>query len=366
MKVNGIIYLIRNLINNKLYVGQTKFSIDTRWKQHCRKAKRKPTTHFEHAINKYGEGNFSRIQIDCSDSLKELDNKEIHWINFYKTSDSSIGYNTLVGGSMRFEYLTKERQKESVEKLCLSNGKGWFDVYDYRNSNFVGTWCNTHEASRVLNVAQQNISHCLSNRIGSIGHYIFVLKNDINYTKIKENKIDKAKENNYNPVLCFNLIGEKIGRYKTCGEACRILNVDSAAVSKVISGEYTQHNNYLFIKETEYSDDLLKNKLIEANQIGRYDWFIGLDLTTGERIGRWSSGKHACKELNIAPAMLQKHLYPSKGQKVTKRIKNYIFIFEKEDFQSVKKKKIKDIIECESTRNKGFVKKNPIILDLVK
>ena len=32
----GFIYIIRNTINNKVYIGQTKVSVDIRWKEHLR------------------------------------------------------------------------------------------------------------------------------------------------------------------------------------------------------------------------------------------------------------------------------------------------------------------------------------------
>ena len=33
----GIIYLIKNKINNKCYIGQTIRSLEKRWKEHCSK-----------------------------------------------------------------------------------------------------------------------------------------------------------------------------------------------------------------------------------------------------------------------------------------------------------------------------------------
>ena len=35
----GFIYVIRNDVNNKLYIGQTTYNLDRRWQQHLSKSK---------------------------------------------------------------------------------------------------------------------------------------------------------------------------------------------------------------------------------------------------------------------------------------------------------------------------------------
>lgn len=59
----GYIYQITNLINNKKYVGQTRFSIEQRWKQHTYTALNRPKIKYAlyDAMRKYGIDNF-RIQ----------------------------------------------------------------------------------------------------------------------------------------------------------------------------------------------------------------------------------------------------------------------------------------------------------------
>lgn len=69
------IYKIENLINHKIYVGQS-VHIERRWKEHCF-----PSTNslISNAIKKYGKENFSfQILEECSE--EELDNKEISYI----------------------------------------------------------------------------------------------------------------------------------------------------------------------------------------------------------------------------------------------------------------------------------------------
>lgn len=365
MKIKGIIYLIRNTVNGKLYVGQTKKTIDKRWEQHCSKARRNPTTHFEHAINKYGPDSFTRIQIDSACSFKELDKKEDDWIERYRTAEPDMVYNSLKGGQMRFEYLSKERQQQSIEKLCIANGKGWFDVYDYRDGKLVGSWCNTYEAGRILEVSQQNISHCLTNRVNSLKKYVFVLQREKNYEKVKNKKIKKARKINYHPVICFDLKGNLVGSFDSYAELCKTVGIDSSNIKKVIEGKYAQTNGFILIKKEEYTQELLKVKLEKANQ-GKCNWFIGFDLITGRQVGRWSSYKQAAIELDLCLSAIRVHVAPSKNDKSFKRVKRYIFILENENIEKVKKQKINAIINCESTLNKSFIRKNPCILNSIK
>ena len=37
--MNGFIYIIRNTVNSKVYIGQTRVSVDIRWKEHLRHAR---------------------------------------------------------------------------------------------------------------------------------------------------------------------------------------------------------------------------------------------------------------------------------------------------------------------------------------
>ena len=53
--MKGIIDKITNKVNNKSYIGQTRYSLEFRWRQHQHK---KDNTYFHNAIKKYGVDNF--------------------------------------------------------------------------------------------------------------------------------------------------------------------------------------------------------------------------------------------------------------------------------------------------------------------
>lgn len=97
------IYKITNKINGKMYVGQTKKSLEARWKQHQKDS----NSHFfcykfQKAIREFGAENFTVEQIDCAANKEEANAKEVFWINFYNAVEE--GYNTSPGGKSGGNY----------------------------------------------------------------------------------------------------------------------------------------------------------------------------------------------------------------------------------------------------------------------
>lgn len=99
MKIYGIIYIIRNKVNNKLYIGQTteKGGFDRRYRHDLFK-----NTHNEHlksSIQKYGIENFEvDEEFDIAYSQEELDKLEYMYIEIYQCRNRKYGYNNRYGG----------------------------------------------------------------------------------------------------------------------------------------------------------------------------------------------------------------------------------------------------------------------------
>lgn len=87
------IYKIENLINGKIYIGQS-IEIERRWQKHLA-----ATDDFliHKALRKYGKKNFSFTILEECDLL-ELDKKELFWIEKYNCIVPK-GYNMIPGGS---------------------------------------------------------------------------------------------------------------------------------------------------------------------------------------------------------------------------------------------------------------------------
>ena len=103
----GIIYCITNLINNKMYIGQTHRILQERWSEHLAAGKN-INNHLPlyRAMRKYGQENFSISIIEqCDDEI--LNEKEQYWIAQKQTwiaEHPDKGYNITQGGNNGTRY----------------------------------------------------------------------------------------------------------------------------------------------------------------------------------------------------------------------------------------------------------------------
>lgn len=117
--MNGYIYMIKNTLNNKVYIGQTKRSPETRFKEHLKLLKSNENQTIHKAIKKYGKDNFYYIILaEGIDSLEKLDDLEVYYIKKYNSMIPN-GYNLCPGGNLwRNSRKAKKRfDDDKVEKI---------------------------------------------------------------------------------------------------------------------------------------------------------------------------------------------------------------------------------------------------------
>lgn len=98
----GFIYKVTNLVNGKVYIGQTIGNINKRWREHKSSSLNNLDNNILHkAMRKYGFENFKIEKvIECeNDLLDEMEIKYIKIFNSYVGNENSNGYNMTVGGS---------------------------------------------------------------------------------------------------------------------------------------------------------------------------------------------------------------------------------------------------------------------------
>lgn len=158
----GYIYITKNLINGKQYIGQSKYK-DKNYKNRNYLGSGKLIVE---AIKKYGKDNFSKIIIDEAYSKEELDTKEKYWIMYYNAVESPNFYNILKGGScglgraLGSKYTEEEKQKMSQSKIGNSFKRGKRESITARNKKSaakIGNKYNLNHGAQVKCVETQII-----------------------------------------------------------------------------------------------------------------------------------------------------------------------------------------------------------------
>lgn len=117
------IYAIMNLLNGKIYIGQS-IDIEDRLKHHesSLKYNRHENSHLQNSWNEYGEDNFSFYIIQlCSE--EELDELEIKYIRQFDATNRDKGYNMESGGSKNKHISDESRAKMSKAKIGMYDGQ---------------------------------------------------------------------------------------------------------------------------------------------------------------------------------------------------------------------------------------------------
>lgn len=132
-KICGI-YMIQNVVNNKIYIGQAE-DIGLRWSYHMSLLKqgKHPSVYLQQAVTKYGIENFSFTIIEeCLE--EELNTLEQYYIFCLETTDRRVGYNRQYGGQtnrpcretrdkMAKAHLGKKHSEETKRKIAESMRK---------------------------------------------------------------------------------------------------------------------------------------------------------------------------------------------------------------------------------------------------
>lgn len=112
MKIVGI-YKITNLIDGKIYIGQT-VNYKKRKTSHLTSLKngKHHNEHLQRAFEKYGENSF-KIKLIKECTIEELDKLEKYYINELDACNHDKGYNMMYGGQAFRKFTKQVRQKMS-------------------------------------------------------------------------------------------------------------------------------------------------------------------------------------------------------------------------------------------------------------
>lgn len=209
------IYCLRNVINDKRYVGCSS-NIEKRYIHHLselRKLNRNIKSTNEYLFNDFkhfGEHNFVfEILEECHDEC--LLNKEYFWINYYNTTNLNFGYNlrvdttqgmivhestrTKISERVKYEYESGVRSKIKVSEdasnrwkdehkrksmsKSVSNSKSCYFLQYSKSGILVNVWKNINQLLYVNpDFKWQNIyASCNKNKKSYLGYVWVKLKN---------------------------------------------------------------------------------------------------------------------------------------------------------------------------------------------
>ena len=118
--MNYIVYIHRNKLNNKRYIGITKRTTIERWGLKGQRYKR-TNPYFYNAIEKYGWDNFEHIIYAEGLSKEDACEIEIKLIKEYKSQEKEFGYNIESGGT---NSIMSEETKQKISKALKGNKNG--------------------------------------------------------------------------------------------------------------------------------------------------------------------------------------------------------------------------------------------------
>lgn len=156
---NYTVYMHKNKINGKVYIGITKQIPKKRWNN----GKGYNEQYFKKAIEKYGFDNFEHLILHENLTQKEAEQKEIELIAYYKSNQRKFGYNIDNGGKtigthsektklkISNAHKGKKRSEELTKKLIEIN-KG--NKYRFGSHQ-------TKEAKKKISEANKGNKYCL-------------------------------------------------------------------------------------------------------------------------------------------------------------------------------------------------------------
>lgn len=143
------IYLFENIINKKIYIGQAK-DLHERILTHF---STKPELYFHRALHKYGEEGFNIYILEYC-NIEDLDNKEIYYIEKYKSNISGVGYNLTSGGQGHLGTPCSIEHKKILSELHKKETWG----YNFKTGEYFSAKSREDMENQLLDLGYKEIS----------------------------------------------------------------------------------------------------------------------------------------------------------------------------------------------------------------
>ena len=213
------IYMIQNLVNGKMYIGQS-VGIEDRWGHHRSELRRNDhgNEHLQSAWNKYGEDNFE-FTVICECEESQLNTKEIYYIAKLKTYDHDFGYNKTYGGdSERPTEETREKMSKAHKGHIVSEETKRKQSEANKGEN---NGSKRPEVREKLSEAHKGENNPMYGKLG-------------------------AKNPNSIPVVQLTLDGELVNVYGSAHEAERECGFHQSNIISCCKNKYSREGNNIY------------------------------------------------------------------------------------------------------------------------
>ena len=251
-KICGI-YMIKNLINGKVYIGQSK-DIMSRWATHLSdfKNQKHNNIYFQRSWNKYGKNNYKFSVIKECD-VSELNKYEAEYIKFYNSCNQNNGYNLTEGGDSNIVY------SDSLIKHMRDVQKSIPIVQLDFNGKLIKTWKHgCREASKELDISQSHIWECINKNNISCKDCFWITEQDY-----EENNYDlEILQNNklYKVILQYDLEGNLIKEWDSIKEIREDTNLNSNIILNCCRKVTKNYNEFIWKYKNDKTIDIIQRK----------------------------------------------------------------------------------------------------------
>lgn len=225
---NHIVYIHRNKINNKKYVGITCQKPNRRWRNGYGY---KESMYFWRAIQKYGWNNFEHIIFAKNLTKDEAELIEINLIKEIKTTQCIYGYNIENGGNSNGKHSEETKAKIGQSHIGFKYSEESKKKMSKAKKGMVSTFKGKHHT--------QETKERLSN----------IHKGRKNPYLAERNKIYNAKST---AVAQLSIDGIFIEQFKSLREASSKTNVNRLCIANVCKGKQIVAGGFKWLYYDEY------------------------------------------------------------------------------------------------------------------
>jgi len=256
------VYMHKNKINNKVYIGITSKRPEERWGINGYNYRNQIV--FYRAINKYGWDNFEHIIISGELTENEAKNKEIELISIYKSNcrkynNPSFGYNETDGGEGTLGRAVSEETKNKIRTILK---EVWKDETRREKARVIAK----DRMSDPKNTPMYGRKHTDESKAKNREAHKKENLSDEILQKMRDNHKDFSGDKNPNygngdEVIQLTLDGEYIAEYKSAYDAYLITGINYGSIYRCCDNydNNASAGGFVWEYKKDYEQGVIKN-----------------------------------------------------------------------------------------------------------